>query len=964
MTTEQWEQVRTLFHAALDVPTDQRASFLAANCSDDAVRTEVESLLSASGDSKGPVDQPALEGVRGAMQAALSENRNSLLSPGQTVGHYEILTQIGAGGMGEVYRARDTRLKREVALKVVSAALASDPDRLARFQREAVVLASLNHPNIAQIYGFEDRALVMELVEGQNLKGPLPLQTALTYAKQMAEALEYAHEKGIVHRDLKPANVKITPQGVVKLLDFGLAKAVEQPGSASGDPTESPTVTLTATQPGLILGTAAYMSPEQATGKVVDKRSDVWSFGVVLWEMLTGSRLFHGDSVMQTLADVLRADIDFNKLPADTPMPVRELMERCLDRDPKTRLRDLGEARVLLQKLLANSSSGSGKPTSGRVSAVAAAPTIPSTRRKLWAAAGLVVTVVGASATGWIYWNRPKPFPGPEQWKQITDFPDSSTDPALSPDGRTLAFMRGSGGWFLDKDKQLYVKNLPDGPPVQLTHDPAAKTHPAFSPDGARIAYTVGSLDTWVVPVLGGGEPRLLLPKAAGLTWIDSDNVLFSEDKPEGMGVETAAESRLSQREIFTPAKQDIGKLRGFFSSLSPDRKQVLIAVKYEADTIDVNVGNWRPCRLASFDGKSKHLIGPNPGQCTAAAWTPDGKWMYFTAEAGQQIGSGYHLWRQRTSGGMPEQVTFGPTDQQGVAIAPDGRSLYSSVGISQRGISIHDPDGDHLISGEGIPDHPYFSRDGKSLYYANADPSKHGGTMWVVDIKTGQSRQVLPGVPMTQMTISLDGKTLYYGGPDGKYWAAAVDRQTPQRLLPVQAPAQSSWSGTLYFLTVENGQQYLNAIKPDGTGRHKVFRDPVGFAGVTPDEKLAIYTTPQGIVGRPLDGGPTRVICAAPKPGENKSMCKPNGSPDGSSILITFPAVSGGTGTSVAIPSKPGDDLPSWLPPGGITDISQVRNLPGAIVIPYDRVTLGPHMSYAYIVEKVQQNIYQIPLP
>src|SRR5579863_8740438 len=257
------------------------------------------------------------------------------LSIGDKLGPYEILAPLGAGGMGEVYRGRDTKLDREIAIKVLPAALARDPERLARFEREAKVLASLNHPNIAQIYGVEEsdgvRALVMELVPGETLKGPLPLERALNYAKQIADALEAAHDKGIIHRDLKPANIMITPQGVVKVLDFGLA-AVSQPAGTEGDPNNSPTLTMRATQAGMILGTAGYMAPEQAAGQAVDKRADIWSFGVVLWEMLTGQRLFTGETVSHILADVLRAPIDFDKLPKEMPRVIRDLLHRCLDR--------------------------------------------------------------------------------------------------------------------------------------------------------------------------------------------------------------------------------------------------------------------------------------------------------------------------------------------------------------------------------------------------------------------------------------------------------------------------------------------------------------------------------------------------------------------------------------------------------------------------------------------------------
>src|SRR5215469_2449762 len=276
------------------------------------------------------------------------------LAIGTRFGDYEILAPIGAGGMGEVYRARDTKLKRDVALKVLPDAFARDPGRMARFQREAEVLASLNHSNIAHIYGVEERALVMELVEGEPPKGPMPFEEVGKIALQIADALEYAHEKGVVHRDLKPANIKITSGGTVKLLDFGLAKAFATESELGNHREDSPTLTIGGTEAGVILGTAAYMSPEQASGKPVDKRSDIWSYGVVLWELLTGERLFHAETVSHTLADVLRAPIDFGRLPKETPAPIRALMERCLDRDVKRRLRDIGEARVAIQKYLAN----------------------------------------------------------------------------------------------------------------------------------------------------------------------------------------------------------------------------------------------------------------------------------------------------------------------------------------------------------------------------------------------------------------------------------------------------------------------------------------------------------------------------------------------------------------------------------------------------------------------------------
>ncbi|MEO8362570.1 MAG: serine/threonine-protein kinase, partial [Vicinamibacteria bacterium] len=287
------------------------------------------------------------------------------MNPGGRIGPYEIVASIGAGGMGEVLRGRDTKLSRDVAIKILPAAFATDPDRVARFKREAQILASLQHPNIAAIYGLEEDAatgviaLVMEFIDGEDLaarlrRGPVPVDDAVSIAKQIAEGLEEAHEHGVVHRDLKPANVKVTPEGKVKVLDFGLAKALDSSGagtssSAATAVVNSPTMTRhESTAAGLIMGTAPYMSPEQARGKKIDKRSDIWSFGIVFFEMLSGRRMFRGETVNDTLAAVMRDEIPWAALPADVPAGARHLLRRCLERDPSKRLRDIGEARLML----------------------------------------------------------------------------------------------------------------------------------------------------------------------------------------------------------------------------------------------------------------------------------------------------------------------------------------------------------------------------------------------------------------------------------------------------------------------------------------------------------------------------------------------------------------------------------------------------------------------------------------
>ena len=363
------------------------------------------------------------------------------LNTGTRLGPYDIVGPLGAGGMGEVYRARDSKISRDVALKVLPQQVAADPERLARFHREAQVLGALNHPNIAQIYGFEDsgatHALVMELVEGPTLadriaQGPIPVEEALPIARQIAMALEAAHEQGIVHRDLKPANVKVREDGTVKVLDFGLAKAMDPTATSGADLSNSPTQLTAATQFGTILGTAAYMAPEQAKGKAVDRRADIWAFGVVLFEMLSGERPFKGDDVSDVLAAVLRQEIDWKALPANTPPNVRRVLERCLVRDPKQRLRDIGDVWLGMD----------GPDAALPVAPVAALPARPSllTRALPWA----VTVLVAAASAAWISFHRSAPEPRVVT-RSMQLNKDISAFVTVSNDGTRLAYATVDG---------------------------------------------------------------------------------------------------------------------------------------------------------------------------------------------------------------------------------------------------------------------------------------------------------------------------------------------------------------------------------------------------------------------------------------------------------------------------------------------------------------------------------------
>jgi serine/threonine protein kinase/Tol biopolymer transport system component len=948
---EAWPRLKEAFEGARALAVDARPAYLAEVChGDEALRHEVELLLAHGDQAASFLETPAM---------LFDDSLVAKRLEGQCIGPYKVSALIGAGAMGEVYRARDTKLQRDVALKVLPERFALDPDRVARFTREAQLLATLNHPNIAAIYGLDEtsgaQALVMELVDGPTLadriaRGPMPLAEALAIARQMAEAVEAAHEKGIIHRDLKPANIKIAGNGVVKVLDFGLAKVWD--GAAQSDLSGSSKRTATHLGGRTILGTPAYMSPEQARGASLDRRTDIWSFGCVLFEMLTGRAPFAGDTISDTLAAILDHQPDWTQLPAGTPPPIRRLLWRCLDKDLKQRLRDIGEARVELGALVA-ATPRHWRPTSHRVGL------------------NVLALLVVAGAIGVFYSTRSAaPVTSPSEYTQLTNFTDSAVAPSLSPDGRMVTFKRGEDS-FLSRG-QIYVKVLPNGESIQLTTDAARKYAPVFTPDGSRIAYssrpTAGVWDTWIVPV-PGGQPRLFLPNASGLTWIADHRVMFSEIKTGiHMGIVTAMESRTDSREIYFQPNEHA---MAHHSYASPDRQWVLVVEMVGAHAFTER------CRLIPFDGRSAgQQVGPQ-GPCTSAAWSPDGKWMYF----GATVGGKSHLWRQSFPDGAPEQITFGPLEEEGIAVAPDGRSLVTSVGTRRSAIWIHDAAGERAITSEGYAAAPRLSRDATHVFYLLARDwvlSRFGWTpsssdLRSVDLASGKTDSLLPGVSVTDYDISSDETEVAFTTADSsgepQIWLASLDRRTPPRQV-ARAGDQVSFAadGHLVFRSLEANTNRLIRIKKDGTGPDRITTAPVlDKFGVSPDGEWVLISSP----GAGVDAVPATLAVPIRSSGPPRKICVPacqaGWSSDGKFFHVSLDSSNvsspGTAGRVLAIQVPVGKALPE-LPVSGIDVAAAVAELPGTRVVEHGSLLTGPDPStFVFTRTDLQRNLFRIPL-
>jgi serine/threonine protein kinase len=944
MTSERWRQIEELYLAAINLREDDRAALLARASAE--VRHKVEAMLAQPAGSKLP-DPPAWAFKSEPLAAPP-------LDPGAEIGQYRIESAIGAGGMGVVFRAYDIKLNRPVAIKFLSDDLA-DASARRRFQREAQMASSLNHPHILTVYDigeFEGRQyLATEFVDGGTLKNwaqqrPRSWEDVAELLTGVADGLATAHQAGILHRDIKPDNILVTSSGYAKLADFGLAKL--EAGIQPVDRTR--TLVEEQTREGIIVGTVAYMSPEQASGKTLDARSDIFSFGIVLYEMLAGHRPFKAATNLELLHQVIHGTPP--PLSNDIPEPLRVLIARALEKDPAKRYSSMRELVVALRA--AQRPSRQGWAATARRS------------RKLLAAAGLAAIVIAAAAGGFAFWSRQVSSTARLEYTPLTNFTDSAVSPTLSPDGRILAFIRGTSTFQGPGD--VYVKLLPDGEAVRLTQDGKKKVGPVnFSPDGSRIAYTLleNGGPTWSVPVLGG-EPARMLANAEGLSWVHSgaqpSHVMYSALTGEGvhMGIFTSTESRAEQRTIYLPADVNGMAHRSFHS---PDGKSVLV--------VEMNASGWLPCRMVPFDGSSSgRRVGPEPAQCTDAAWTPDGKWMYFAANTG----AGYHIWRQRFPNGTPEQVTSGATEEQGISFAPDGKSFVTSVGESQSTLWVHDPERERQITFEGYSYLPSFSADVKRLYYlqrSKANARFVSGELWETELETGKKQRLLPDFLMEHYDVSPDGTQVIFIAADASgrspLWIGAVDGSSSPRRLSDQDCIRALFApnSDVFFVGGRAGDMFLQTVKADGTGLHKIIQDRVVFLyAISPDGQWLAAWVGADVNLYPSAGGmPTRVCTGCAATGaENRGVTPPliGWSRDGKALYL----FSERTYHSYSIPLQRGQILPH-LPAAGLELSSVEKSLSDARMMTRDRAFMSPSPAvYAYPIVTTHRNIYRIPVP
>lgn len=592
---------------------------------------------------------------------------------------------------------------------------------------------------------------------------------------------------------------------------------------------------------------------------------------------------------------------------------------------------------------------------------LAAAPVPSPPPKKLhWRILGAATVLIAFVSIGAFFrTTQPSAARQSAAYTQITSFTDAAVNPVLSPDGRMVAFYRSDRTFFIAD--QIYAKMLPDGEPVQLTHDPRVKYNLAFSPDSSRIAYTVmeNGWHTYTVSSLGG-DSTLFLPNAAGLTWLDQHRLLYSEIKTGvHMGIVTANDDRSEHREIYFPMRD---RAMAHYSYASPDRKWALVV---EMDP------QWQPCRLIPLAGGSPgKQVGP-AGACTSAAWSPDGSWMYF----GVEVQGRRHLWRQSFPDGQPEQVTSGPTEEDGLAVAPDGRSLITSISTKQNAVWIHDSHGDHALSTEGYADAtpPLFSHDGKRLYYLlRHDSPESPSELWRADIDSGHSEAVVPGVSMLAYDLSNDEKEVVFttqpAGQASQLWLAPLDRSSPPRMISASGEANPHFGpkGQVLFRYADGKDYYLAKMALDGSGRTKIYPSPIlDFFGTSPDRRFAILSAPlrmpkvsgQGpVMAVPVEGGAARNIC--------DNLCLVRWSPDGKYfyLVATPSSLTTPAGRTLMIPVPPGESFPP-LPASGFRPGGEGLPISGIKYVEQSGIAPGLGSNYAYVKATMHANLFRIPL-